>query len=73
MVLGKLPLPGRHTNLDFSMTRAYCACSWCGWGCLGNFSLVYLFFFSSFSLSLGDVLVQTEILSQRAVKPETNN
>ena len=31
MVLGKLPMPGRPTNLDYSMTRAYCACSRCVW------------------------------------------
>ena len=30
MVLGKLPVPGRPTNLDYSMARAYCACSRCG-------------------------------------------
>ena len=27
MVLGKLPVPGRPTNLDFSRERAYCACN----------------------------------------------
>ena len=27
MVLGKLPVPGRPTNLDNSRARAYCACS----------------------------------------------
>ena len=27
MVLGKLPVPGRPTNLDHSRARAYCACS----------------------------------------------
>ena len=41
MVLGKLPVPGRHTNLDQSRARAYCACSGCGWGCLDIFTLVY--------------------------------
>ena len=30
-VLGKLPVPGRPTNLDYSRARAYCACSRCGW------------------------------------------
>ena len=39
MVLGKLPVPGRPTNLDYSTARAYC--SRCGWG------LVWTFFFSS--------------------------
>ena len=31
-VLGKLTVPGRPTSLDNSRTRAYCACSRCGWG-----------------------------------------
>ena len=52
MVLGKLPVPGRPTNLDYSRTRAYCACSRCGWGCLDIFSFVY--HLSPVSLSLGD-------------------
>ena len=47
MVLGKLPVPGRPTNLDKSRARAYCACSRCGWGCLDIFSLIYLFSFLS--------------------------
>ena len=38
MVLGKLPVPGRPTNWDKSMARAYCACSRCGWGWFGHFS-----------------------------------
>ena len=50
MVLGKFPVPGRPTNLDKSRTRAYCACSRCGLGCLGIFSLIYLFSFLSPSL-----------------------
>ena len=53
MVLGKLPVPGRPFNLADSRARAYCACSGCGWGYLGIFTLIYLFL-SSFSLSLGD-------------------
>ena len=32
MVLGKLPVPGRPTNLDYSRARAYCACNRCGRG-----------------------------------------
>ena len=36
-MLGKLPLPGRPTNLDESRARAYCACSRCGWGLFGHF------------------------------------
>ena len=36
-MLGKLPGPGRPTNLNFSRERAYCACSRCGWGLFGHF------------------------------------
>ena len=39
MVLGKLPVPGRPTNLDNSRARAYCACSRYGWGLFGHFFL----------------------------------
>ena len=72
MVLGKLPVPGRPTNLNDSRARAYCACSRCGWGLFGHF-YSQLSFLSSFSISLGDGPIQTEILSQRAVKPKTTN
>ena len=37
MVLGKLLVPKRPTNLDYSRARAYCACSGCGWGLFGHF------------------------------------
>ena len=37
MVLGKLPVLGRPTNLDYSRARAYWACSRCGWGLFGRF------------------------------------
>ena len=30
-VLGKLPVPGRPSNMDYSRARAYCAGSGCGW------------------------------------------
>ena len=43
-----------------------------GGGCLDIFTLIYPFL-SSFSLSLGDGPIWTEILSQRAVKPKTTN
>ena len=43
MVLGKLPVQGRPTDLDYSRARAYCAYSRCGWGCLDIFTLIYLF------------------------------
>ena len=41
-------------------------------GLFGHF-YSHLSFLFSFSLSLGDGLIQTEILSQRAVKPKTTN
>ena len=47
MVLGKLPVPRRPTNLDNSRARAYYACSRCGWGLFGHFSLIYHFSFLS--------------------------
>ena len=47
MVLGKLPVPGHPTNLDFSRARVCCACSRCGWGCLDIFSLICFFSFLS--------------------------
>ena len=72
MVLGKLLAPGRPTTLDNSRARAYCAYSRCGWGLFGHF-FPRLSFLFSFSLSLGDGPIQTEILSQRAVKPKTTN
>ena len=53
MVLGKLPVPVRPTNLDCSRARAYCACSRCGRGLFGHFFSLLSFLFS-FSLSLGD-------------------
>ena len=39
MFLGKLPVPGRPTNLDYSRARTYCACSNCGWGLFWTFFL----------------------------------
>ena len=69
MVLGIIPVSGRPTNLDYSRARAYCACSRCGLGLFGHFSLIYHFSFLSPSLEEG--LILTEILSQRAVKPKT--
>ena len=53
MVLGKLPVPARPTNLDYSRARAYCAYSRCGRGLFGHFFL-HLSFLSSVTLSLGD-------------------
>ena len=57
MVLGKLPIPGRPAGLDKCKSRArtLCACSRCGWGFFGHFSLIC--HISSFSLSVGDGLI----------------
>ena len=52
-MLGKLPVPGRPTNLDNSSARASIALAvGAGGGCLDIFSLVCLFSF--LSPSLGD-------------------
>ena len=53
MVLGKLPVLGRPTNLDYSGAKAYCPFCGCGWGLFGHFFSRLSFLFS-FSLSLGD-------------------
>ena len=53
MVLGKLPVPGRPSNLADSRARAYCVRSGCGWRLFGHF-YSHLSSLSSFSLSLGD-------------------
>ena len=37
MVLGKLSVPRRPTNLDNSRAKAYCVCSRCGLGLFGHF------------------------------------
>ena len=49
MALDKLTVLGRPTNMDYSRARAYCACSRCGWGLFGHFSLYH--FSSAFPLS----------------------
>ena len=59
-------------QFGYSRARAYCTRSRCGWGLFGHF-YSQLSFLSSFSLSLGDGSIWTEILSQRAVKPKTTN
>ena len=68
MVLCKLSVLGHPTNLDNSMVRAYCACSRCGW--VFFFNIFSLYLFSFLPPSLGH---DTEILSQRAVKPKITN
>ena len=66
MVLDKLPVPGRPTILDYSMARAYCACSRCG--LFGYFSSRLSFL--PFSEIRPDIDCNT---AQRAVKPRTTN
>ena len=47
MVLGKLPVPGRPTYLDYSRARACCACNRCGRGLFGHFfSICHISFLS---------------------------
>ena len=38
MVLSKHPVQGRPKSLDYSRTRAYCACSRFGWGLFRHFN-----------------------------------
>ena len=71
MVLDKLPVPGRPTILITVEQGPIALSVGAGGGGLDIFTLIYPF--SSFSLSLGDGPIQTEILSQRAVKPKTTN
>ena len=54
MVLGKLPVLGRPTNLDNSGARAYCACGGCVGGGGGGHFFSHLSLLFSFSLSMGD-------------------
>ena len=70
MVLGKLPGPGRPTILMIVGQGPIALKVGAGGGCLDIFTLLYPF---SLSPSLGDGPIYTEILSQRAVKPETTN
>ena len=69
---GKIPVPGRLTNLVYSRARTNCACSRCGWGLFEHF-FSRLSFHSSIFLSLGDGLIKTELLSQRAIKLKATN
>ena len=72
MVLGKLPVPGRPTVWITVGQGLTAVAVGAGWGLFGHF-YSHLSFLSSFSLSLGDGPILTEILSQRAVKPKTTN
>ena len=71
MVLGKLPIPGRPTVWKI-VEQGSVALAVVAGGGFGAFLLSSIFLFS-FSLSLGDGPIQTEILSQRAIKPNTTN
>ena len=73
MVLGKLPVLGRPTNLDESRARAYCACSRCGWGLFGHF-FSHLSFLFSFSLSLGETArYRLKYCLKGPLSPKTTN
>ena len=65
------PVPGRPTILITVGQGPIALAVGAGGGGLDIFTLIYPF--SSFSLSLGDGPIWTEILSQRAVKPKTTN
>ena len=54
MVLGKLPVPGRPTILITVGQGPTALAVGAGGGCLDIFTLIYLSFLFSFSLSLGD-------------------
>ena len=66
MVLGKLSVPRRPTNLDNSRARAYCACSRCGWGLFGHFLVSFL------SPSFGDGRHRLKYVSKGRETPKTN-
>ena len=67
MVLGKLPVPGRPTIWITVGQGPTALAVGADGGCLDIFTLIYPFF--PISPSLWET---TEILSQRAVKPKTN-
>ena len=71
MVLCKLPVPGRPT-IWITVGQGPTALAVGAGGLFGHF-YSHLSFLSSYSLSLGDGPIKTEILSQRAVKPKTTN
>ena len=71
MVLGKLPVSGRPTVWMIVSQGPNALAIGAGGGCLDIFTLLCPF--SSFSLSLGDGLIWTEVLYRRAAKPKTTN
>ena len=71
LALGKLPVPGRPTIWMIVGQGPPALPVGAGGGCLDIFT--HLSFLSSVSFSLGDDPIQTEILSQGAVKSKTTN
>ena len=73
MVLGKLPVLGRPTNLDESRASAYCACSRCGRGLFRHF-FSHLSFLFSFFLSLGETArYRLKYCLKGPLSPKTTN
>ena len=72
MVLGNLPVPGRPTIRMIVGQGPTALAVGAGGGLFGHFYSP-LSFLSSFSVSLGDDPIWTDILSQRAGKPKTTN
>ena len=72
MVLGKLPVPGRPTIWMIVGQGPIALAVGAGGGLFGHFYST-LSFLSSFTFSLGDGPIWTEILSQRTAKPKTTN
>ena len=68
MVLGKLSVPRRPTNLDNSRARAIALAVGAGGGCLDIFKFIYLFSF--LSPSFGDGPIQTEICLKGPLNPK---
>ena len=71
MVLGKIPVPVRPTIWMIEGQGPVALAVGASGGCLGIFILLYLF--SPLSSSLGNGPMKTDILSQKAVLPETTN
>ena len=72
MVLGKLTVPGRSTIWIIVGQGPTALAVGAGGGCFDIF-LCLLFFLLSYSLSLGDGPIWTEILFQMVVKPKSSN
>ena len=75
MALRKLPVPGRPTNLDYTRGKGLQRLQKVRLGVVWtffHFSLIYHFSFLSPSL-WGDGPIYTEILFERAVKPQSTN